>query len=238
MVSLIGIHERSYRCLYIKPELETDGNVPIAVSGSLSFGISFGGRTFFDPIDPGLNSLFWPLPFISGSGFESIELSDKISFVFILIYLFFIYYIKYFIRIRRTLQKIEDRKERRRFVMRLQYRLRWALLWLQLVFPVVYQLLRTCKGFQAVRILIEIILVSVLAPEIKMLTSRWTEGQLPKCLLEQPLPFWNLNLVKIVGKLVFVVKLVVKLGGKRFRIVTWPDNQMGNMQLDHKKDSD
>ena len=34
---------------------------------------------------------------------------------------------------------------------------------------------------------------------------------------------------------VFVVKLVVKLGGKRFRIVTWPDNQMGNMQLDHKK---
>jgi len=32
----------------------------------------------------------------------------------------------------------------------------------------------------------------------------------------------------------FVVKLVVKLGGKRFRIVTWPDNQMGNMQLDHK----
>jgi len=35
-----------------------------------------------------------------------------------------------------------------------------------------------------------------------------------------------------------VVKLVVKLGGKIFRIVTRPDNKMGNMQLDHKKDSD
>ena len=33
---------------------------------------------------------------------------------------------------------------------------------------------------------------------------------------------------------VFGKTCVVKLGGKRFRIVTWPDNQMGIMQLEHK----